>query len=99
MRFLTLEKHAFPGAQGLEPQWASSDPGPEKNLEEQENMERLHREILGLPDKFRLPLVLRTFENMDDQEIGGVLGLSVSNVRVRIHRAKALLWQRHTVEA
>ena len=93
--FFSMEAAVTPSDESLKPQWASPEAGPEANLAQQRNLERLHKELLKLPDKLRLPLVLRTFDDMNDQEISRILGLSLSNVRVRIHRAKALLWERY----
>lgn len=94
VRFLSFDSGDGSGGSWPEPQWASSDKGPEVHFEQQEKLESLHKEIMDLPDPLRLPLVLRTFEDMDDEDIANILALSLSNVRVRIHRAKTLLKSR-----
>jgi len=45
----------------------------------------------GMPEKYRLPLVLKFSEGMNDAEIAKVLHLPQSTVRGRIHRAKQQL--------
>ncbi len=44
-----------------------------------------------LPEKLRLPLMLRCVEGMDEAEIAQALHLSGPTVRGRIHRARKLL--------
>lgn len=46
-----------------------------------------------LPEKYRLPLVLRFSEGMDEAQIARVLHVPQSTVRGRIHRAKQKLRQ------
>lgn len=45
----------------------------------------------ALPDKHRLPLVLKYTEGMDDAEIAAVLHLTIPAVRSRIRRARKAL--------
>ena len=45
----------------------------------------------ALPEKLRLPLMLRFSEGMTYEEIAEVLGVPVATVRGRIHRAKGQL--------
>lgn len=48
--------------------------------------------LLGdLPDKYRLPLVLRYSEGMSEEQIGKALGLPASTVRGRLFRARQQL--------
>ncbi len=41
-----------------------------------------------LPEKLKAPLVLREFSGLNYREISKVLGISESNVKVRIFRAR-----------
>ncbi len=53
------------------------------------------RHELGLlSDKLRLPLVLRYVNGLTNRQVAEVLGISVSNVKVRMARAKDLLQNR-----
>lgn len=45
----------------------------------------------SMPEKYRLPLVLKFSEGMNDAEIANILHLPQSTVRGRIHRAKQQL--------
>jgi len=58
----------------------------------QEELKRLlEKAVDRLPEKYRLIYVLREMEDMPVSEISQCLELSESNVKVRVHRAKALL--------
>jgi RNA polymerase sigma factor (sigma-70 family) len=47
----------------------------------------VHRALAQLPEQAREVLTMSRFQNMTYEEIGQVLGLSVSNVKVRVFRA------------
>lgn len=47
--------------------------------------------ILSLPENYRTVLVLSEFEGLSNQEIGGILSVSVDTVKIRLHRAKEKL--------
>ncbi|MGM0559349.1 MAG: RNA polymerase sigma factor [Myxococcota bacterium] len=63
---------------------------PEEHAVRRDQYERLAAGVRQLPLKLRQPLVLR-LEELTYDEIADVLGISNSNVGVRIHRAKAAL--------
>jgi RNA polymerase sigma-70 factor, ECF subfamily len=44
--------------------------------------------VAGLPDSYRVPLLLRDVYNNSIEEIAGVLGISTTAAKVRIHRAR-----------
>ena len=55
-------------------------------------MEQLVRhELDRLSDQSRLPLVLKYLNGLTNQQIADALGISLSNVKVRLARAKDLL--------
>ena len=56
-----------------------------------EEDEALHNAILLLSEKYRYPIVLYYFHDMTMAEIAKVLNLTISNVKVRIMRAKEQL--------
>jgi RNA polymerase sigma-70 factor (ECF subfamily) len=56
-----------------------------------EAMERLERAIAGLPDDFRVPLVLKDLVGFSVREVAGVLGMAEGTVRSRVHRARLKL--------
>src|SRR4051812_16338150 len=47
----------------------------------------LHRELAALPERHRRPLLLAYAEGMDHARIAELLGISVGNARVLVHRA------------
>lgn len=51
----------------------------------------LESAVLSLPDKYRTVLMLRDVEGMSTKEVAGVLELTEENVKVRLHRARALV--------
>lgn len=64
---------------------------PEKIAIQHELKHLLEKAIDRLPEKYRLIYVLREMEDMPVSEISKCLELSESNVKVRVHRAKAML--------
>ena len=66
------------------------------NLQKEEMKTALDRCLHELDPKYREPLVLYYFEDLDYQTIGQVLRLPVSTVGVRIKRGKAALQKIHS---
>jgi RNA polymerase sigma factor (sigma-70 family) len=54
----------------------------------------VRRELESLSDSFRLPLVLKYVNGFTNRQIADSLGISVSNVKVRVARAKDVLQSR-----
>ena len=81
---------ARPGQEALSETLADGGPDPERRLAERERSRRLVEAVrrLGLPYRQVITLVL---EDLTYEEIAEALGLTVSNVGVRINRAKAQL--------
>jgi len=52
---------------------------------------RLDRSLDKLPAKYREPLVLYYFEEMNYREIADIMRLPVSTVGIRLQRGKALM--------
>jgi RNA polymerase sigma-70 factor (ECF subfamily) len=51
----------------------------------------LKKGILELPEKYRVVLVLRDIEGFSTEESAQILNLSVTNIKVRLHRARLFL--------
>jgi RNA polymerase sigma-70 factor, ECF subfamily len=64
---------------------------PAEALEQKELGEILRRAIEGLPEIYCNVVLLRDIEEMDIRETAAVLGISEASVKVRLHRARALL--------
>ena len=53
--------------------------------------QRLYREVMALPAKYRLPLYLYYYEGYSVAEVGELLGLKPSTVQTRLARAREKL--------
>ena len=65
--------------------------GPDEDLLHAELERAVDRAIAALPEKQRLAVVLRRYEEMPYDEIGGVLSLSVPAVKSLLFRARTQL--------
>jgi RNA polymerase sigma-70 factor, ECF subfamily len=73
-----------------------STPNPEKVVGQMLEDGRLHKLLEAMPAQDRAALVLRYWYDVSDEEIGQMLGMTVSAVKSRLHRARkqlALSWQ------
>ena len=64
---------------------------PAEALERKELGEILRKAIDGLPTIYRNVLLMRDIEEMDVRETAAALGITEGSVKVRLHRARALL--------
>jgi RNA polymerase sigma-70 factor (ECF subfamily) len=64
---------------------------PEKLLLKKEAKEIVQGAILKLPLPYRLVLIFRDLEQLSTKEVAEVLELSEQAVKIRLHRARALL--------
>lgn len=64
---------------------------PTEALEQKELGDILRKAIEGLPEIYRNVVLLRDIEEMDIRESAAVLGITEASVKVRLHRARALL--------
>ena len=78
----------------------ASEPGnyraynPEHLYLQEEKIRRVRAIIMGLPDRYRVVLVLFHYENLTYQQIADALELPVKTVATRLYRAKLLLKER-----
>lgn len=64
---------------------------PSEALEQKELGAILRKAVEGLPEIYRNVVMLRDIEEMDIRETAAALGISEASVKVRLHRARALL--------
>ena len=64
---------------------------PSQALERQELGDLLRKAVEGLPPIYRNVVLLRDIEEMDVRETAEALGITEGAVKVRLHRARALL--------
>lgn len=92
-RMRTAHRHIHPDLRTDElqhmPDTHTTD--PEEQIGRNENKAMLERAIDSLPETYRVVYMLREVEEASVTEVAAVLGISESNVKVRLHRAKALL--------
>ncbi|MDP4163218.1 MAG: RNA polymerase sigma factor SigW [Bacillota bacterium] len=81
------------GTQGLTmySQIASEDPLTEARVESMELQDTIQKEILKLPEKYRIAIVLKYIEDLSLNEISEILDLPLGTVKTRIHRGRDLL--------
>jgi len=70
---------------------------PEEHYESREIQQLVQRAIAELPEKYRVPLVLRFLEDLTYQQIAEVMELPVSTIETRLYRGKALLQKRLSI--
>ncbi|MGL4369018.1 MAG: RNA polymerase sigma factor [Spirochaetota bacterium] len=68
--------------------------GIESRLVEKEMMEAMIEEMGNLPDDYFQILTLRDIEGLPYEDIARITGISLSNVKVRIHRGREMLKKR-----
>jgi RNA polymerase sigma-70 factor (ECF subfamily) len=70
---------------------ASSQPDPEQSVSNKETAMFLEHAIMALPESYRTVLVLRDVQELDTAETAECLGLTEENVKIRLHRARAMV--------
>ena len=92
-----VERRIFAGVEPEEQRLPASGPSPLARLVADEDRRALDRALERLPDKYRLPLLLRYYEELDYAAIGAALGVTTQQVGTLLLRAKRRL--RETLEA
>lgn len=64
---------------------------PDLNLENNELKQVLDETIKKLPEDYRMVFVLRDIQELSIEETSQITGLSISNVKTRLHRARKFL--------
>lgn len=78
----------------LEPLFSGDDPAPddpERSVLEREDTARLHRALHGLPEEYRLVVLLCDIEEMTHEQAAKTLGVPVGTVKSRQARGRARL--------
>lgn len=71
----------------------SSEPGPEKRVQNSEMLEKLQQALANMDDDFRVVLVLRDIEQLNYADISQTLDIPVGTVKSRLFRARLALRQ------
>lgn len=64
---------------------------PDQQLEADIRSRAIARAIASLPEKYRLPIVLRDVEGLSYEEVAGILGLGLGTTKSRISRGRSML--------
>lgn len=64
---------------------------PEQTISKAELSRMLEEAVLGLPEQYRSVLMMRDVEEMSTSETAAALSLSEENVKVRLHRGRAMV--------
>ena len=87
--------------EGPEPSWLiHRGPTPEQNVRDAETAALLARAIDALPETYRRVVGLRDIHETDTETAARELNITATNVKVRLHRAHAMLrraWERNLV--
>ena len=70
------------------------DTHPEEYSVTKETQRLVQQAIAELPEKYKVPLVLKYMEDLSYKSIGEILGLPVTTIETRLYRGKALLLKR-----
>ena len=90
-RLVALPSDTEPPPRNLAPDLISRRPGPDQEAHGRELRDLLAAALETLPENHRVVFVLREVEGLSTAETSEGLGISQENVRVRLHRARALL--------
>jgi RNA polymerase sigma-70 factor (ECF subfamily) len=75
----------------LDPQLRDPAAGPHEIVEQRARLAFVLAQLQALPEADRAALLMRAFEDLPYEEIALILGLSVSAVKVKVHRARLRL--------
>jgi RNA polymerase sigma-70 factor (ECF subfamily) len=95
-RFRYLEEMSSPESPASD-MVRSKDPNPEQWVSCLEHARVLERAVQALPPKYRVVVMMRDLEEMSVAETAACLEITEENVKVRLHRARAML--RHAIYA
>ena len=65
-------------------------PGPEDNASRAEVSQFLEEAVLGLPEQYRVVVMLRDIDDLSTAETVAALDLTEENLKVRLHRGRAM---------
>jgi RNA polymerase sigma-70 factor (ECF subfamily) len=73
------------------PSLQCSAPSPEQEASNSEVRRLLEEEVEALPESYRTVFVLRDVEEINTAEVAKILNVTPENVKMRLHRARAVL--------
>jgi RNA polymerase sigma-70 factor, ECF subfamily len=76
---------------GVSARGPSRAPGPEEEVVQEQTARLLEAAVDGLPEPYRCVFVMRAVNGMTTSETAECLNLTEENVKIRMHRARAML--------
>ena len=83
----------------LDEQWPDPAPGPHERAEKGDAARRLRRLMATLPDRYRLPLLLRYAYDLPYEGVARALGMPVGTAKANVHRGTRLLRSAYDAQA
>ena len=94
LRFFSLDAEPEGGDEAPRLELPSQDAPLDAALDQAEAERWAGRLVDSLPDSLKAPFILRHLQEKSYEDISESLGLPVSYVTLRLHRAKLFLWQK-----
>jgi RNA polymerase sigma-70 factor (ECF subfamily) len=66
-------------------------PWPDTSTDRAQRLSEVRESLMGVPESFRLVLVLHDVEGLSTDDIAAALGLTANAVKIRLHRARMAL--------
>jgi RNA polymerase sigma-70 factor (ECF subfamily) len=93
-RYNMVSMNVSRGEDEYEMQLPDTRENPEADVVNADSLRIVKEEIAELPDDYREIVLMRDIEGLSYNEISDILGIKLSNVKVRIHRGRELLKNR-----
>jgi RNA polymerase sigma-70 factor, ECF subfamily len=88
LRKRNVESRLFEPVEADAPELVSATPSPLQEVLTAESRDKVRRAVAALPERYRLPLTLRYYNELSYQEIAATLELKRAHVATLIFRAK-----------
>ena len=85
--------HRESGLESIDTELAGDEQSLENDAMRRATNECIRGVIDGLPETYRVPVILSELQGLSNQQIAEVMGLSLDVVKIRLHRGKARLKQ------
>ena len=95
--YLSQRKAVVPSA-AIPAALTDPSPPPDQAAEQREALAQVARLLTELPEIDRTALLLRAVDQMPYEQIAEVLGISVANAKVKVHRARVQLLRKRSEE-
>jgi RNA polymerase sigma-70 factor (ECF subfamily) len=83
--YAPYDRYGSLGGKVKSKEWSNN---PYLILYRKEALEMIEKAIADLPEKYRIVLLLRDIEQLPQDEISSILGISIGAVKSRLHRAR-----------